>query len=128
MMLVGYLLAVGLQTLFGAGYTRLGRKTLMTADDCWTPTYFGLTGFAWIVSMAIATFTTLPLAEVAGGRQSGLVSLMLDILLILMVIYRNRKQNPRQQSITITAILSACIVIGSIIGAIARVHHPAIPS
>jgi peptidoglycan biosynthesis protein MviN/MurJ (putative lipid II flippase) len=123
MLLLGYVIAVVIQLLLGVGYTRLGRGLLIDAQDRWTPVYFGLTGIAWMISMAVATFFTLPLAEVDGRRLSGEVSLLLVVLLVLLVI-RNRQQNPQQQSIFIVALFSVCILLGAIAGCLMRVRHP----
>jgi hypothetical protein len=123
MLLLGYMIAVVIQLALGVGYTRLGRGLLIDNQDRWTPAYFGLTGIAWIISVAIATFFALPLSEVEGRDLSGEVSLMLIVLLILLVI-RNRQQNPQQQSIVITALFSVCILLGGIAGCFIRVRHP----
>jgi apolipoprotein N-acyltransferase len=123
MLILGYVIAIAMQLLLGAGYTRLGRTALIDGEDRWTPTYLGLTGVSWMISMATATFLALPLTNFAGRRQAALFSLLLVVLLVLLVI-RNRAQNSQQQSILIVMLFSACIFLGSMAGMLMRVRHP----
>jgi peptidoglycan biosynthesis protein MviN/MurJ (putative lipid II flippase) len=127
MLILGYCIAVAMQLVLGAIYTRLGRNLLIDNEDRWTPTYFGLTGVSWMISMATATFLTLPLVDFAGKRQGAEISLMLVVLLVWLVV-RNRAQNTQQQSILIVLLFSVCIFVGSMAGMVMRVRHPGLLS
>ena len=118
MLLAGYLLAISSQLLLAFVYTRFGHDVLM-ADDRWTPAYFTLTGMSWIISAAVATFLSLPIVTVVGRLNTAKVSLLLCTVLILL-LFRNWKQRPHQQSFVVTLIFSICIVMGNAAGALAR--------
>jgi peptidoglycan/LPS O-acetylase OafA/YrhL len=123
MLILGYVIAIAMQLLLGAGYTRLGRNLLIDSEDRWTPTYFGLTGVSWMISVATATFLALPLVDFVGRRQGAIFTLLLVVLLVLLVI-RNRQQNTQQQSILVVVLFSVCIFLGSMAGLLMRVRHP----
>jgi hypothetical protein len=126
MIALGYVIAITVQTMLGFAYTRLGRDVLMTADDCWSSTYFGLTSLSWIVTVSIATFLSLPMVDALGKRHNGEIASLLALVLILL-LFRNRSLAPRQQSIMTTLLFSASIFVGAIVGVIVRVRFPTTP-
>jgi hypothetical protein len=113
---VGYLIAVAIQMCLSFLYTRLSPNVLL-AEDRWAPAYFGFAGVSWIVSAAIATYVTLPLATVLTRQDAYKASAVLVTVLVLLIL-RNRMQRPREQSLAVMLLFMVCIALGSTIASV----------
>lgn len=113
---VGYLVAVAIQMCLSFLYTRMNPDVLL-AEDRWAPAYFGFAGVSWIISAAIATYVTLPLATVVTRQDAYKASAVLVVVLALL-IFRNRMQRPREQSLAVMLLFIVCIGLGSTIASV----------
>ena len=113
---VGYLIAVAIQMCLSFLYTRMSPNVLL-AEDRWTAAYFGFTGVSWILSAAIATYVTLPLAAVLTRQDAYKASAMLVAVLVLLIL-RNRMQKPREQSLAVMLLFMVCIGLGGTIASV----------
>jgi hypothetical protein len=119
---VGYVLAVSIHMLLSLWYSRLGRRVLLNGDH-WTPTYFILNGIAWIPAVAVAVFETLPLVVFMGGISDAYKLASLLVLALAIMLFRNRRQQPLQQSFAVTMFLTLCIAGGGYLGCVERFAH-----